>query len=86
MLYLTLEDAIGLAIENNLDLEVDRYGPLAAYWQLERSKAGGPLRGITGGSSVVNQTTSGQGVTGSDSARASSATRAAAAMVELATR
>ena len=66
MLYLTLEDAIALAIENNLDLEVDRYGPLAAYWQLQRSKAGGPLRGITGGSSVVNQTTSGQGVTGSE--------------------
>lgn len=66
MLYLTLEDVIALAIENNLDLEVDRYGPLAAYWQLERSRGGGPLRGITGGTSVVNQTTSGQGVTGSE--------------------
>ena len=65
MLYLTLEDAIALAIENNLDLEVDRYGPLAAYWQLERDKGGGPLRGITGGNTVVNQTTSGQGVAGS---------------------
>ena len=27
-LYLTLQDAIALAIENNLDLQVDRYGPL----------------------------------------------------------
>ena len=29
-LYLTVQDAIALAIENNLDLEVDRYGPVAA--------------------------------------------------------
>ena len=32
ILYLTLQDAIALAIENNLDLQVDRYGPLAAEW------------------------------------------------------
>src|SRR5258708_39137330 len=32
-LYLTVQDAIALAIENNLDLEVDRYGPLLAEWQ-----------------------------------------------------
>jgi outer membrane protein len=43
ILYLTLQDAIALAIENNLDLQVDRYGPLTAEWALERSKAGGPL-------------------------------------------
>jgi outer membrane protein len=64
-LYLTVEDAIALAIENNLDLEVDRYGPLAAEWQVERAEAGGPLRGVTGGNTVVNQATSGQGVVGS---------------------
>src|SRR5271163_425733 len=64
-LYLTLQDAIALAIENNLDLEVDRYGPLAADWQLERAEAGGPLKGVTSGNSVVNQATSGQGVVGS---------------------
>jgi outer membrane protein len=64
-LYLTLQDAISLAIENNLDLEVDRYGPLTAEWTLERMQAGGPLRGVTGGNSLVNQATSGQGVVGS---------------------
>lgn len=64
-LYLTAQDAIALAIENNLDLEVDRYGPLAAEWQLRRQRAGGPLRGVTGGNSLVNQVTSGQGVQGS---------------------
>src|SRR3954466_8478858 len=29
-LYLTVQDAIALAIENNLDLEVNRYGPVSA--------------------------------------------------------
>ena len=65
-LYLTLQDALALAIENNLDLEVDRYGPLSAEWTLERMQAGGPLRGVTSGNSLVNQVTSGQGVVGSE--------------------
>jgi outer membrane protein len=64
-LYLTVQDAIALAIENNLDLELDRYGPIASGWQLERQEAGGPLRGVTGGNSLVNQATSGQGIAGS---------------------
>lgn len=64
-LYLTLQDAIALAIENNLDLELDRYGPLNAEWSLERLQGGGPLRGVTSGNSLVNQATSGQGVLGS---------------------
>jgi outer membrane protein len=64
-LYLTVQDAIALAIENNLDLEVDRYGPLLAEWQLQRQQAGGPLRGVTSGNSLVNQATSGQGIAGS---------------------
>jgi len=65
-LYLTVQDALALAIENNLDLEVDRYGPLSAEWTLERMQAGGPLRGVTSGNSLVNQVTSGQGVVGSE--------------------
>ncbi|MBZ5595921.1 MAG: TolC family protein [Acidobacteriia bacterium] len=64
-LYLTVQDALALAIENNLDLEVDRYGPILAAWQLERQEAGGPLRGVTGGNTLVNQATSGQGIAGS---------------------
>ena len=64
-LYLTAQDAIALAIENNLDLEVDRYGPLAAEWQVERAEAGGALAGVTGRNQIVNQTTGGQGVVGS---------------------
>jgi len=65
-LYLTVQDAIALAVENNLDLEVDRYGPLGAEWSLERAQGGGPLRGVTNGNSLVNQATSGQGVLGSE--------------------
>jgi outer membrane protein TolC len=65
-LYLTVQDAIALAIENNLDLEVDRYGPLVQQWQLERFKGGGTLRGVTAGNSQVGQVASGQGVVGSE--------------------
>ena len=64
-LYLTVQDAIAVAIENNLDLEVARYGPINAEWSLERLRAGGALPGVTGGSSLANQVTSGQGVAGS---------------------
>jgi len=65
-LYLTVQDAIALAIENNLDLEVDRYGPLRAKWDLERAEGGGPLRGVTLSNSATNQAVSGQGVLGSE--------------------
>jgi outer membrane protein len=65
-LYLTVQDAIAVAIENNLDLEVDRYGPLSAEWAIQRARGGGPLRGVTNGATLVNQATSGQGVVGSE--------------------
>jgi outer membrane protein len=64
-LYLTVQDAIAVAVENNLDLEVARYGPVSAEWTLERLRAGGALAGVTGGNALANQVTSGQGVAGS---------------------
>lgn len=64
-LYLTVQDAIAVAIENNLDLEVDRYGPLRAEWDLKKVQAGGPLRGVTTANTISNQVASGQGVQGS---------------------
>src|SRR5579863_3048154 len=67
-LYMTVQDALAAAIENNLDLETDRYGPLAAEWQLERQQSGGPLRGVTGGNTLANQNASGLGVAGALSA------------------
>jgi len=65
-LYLTVQDTIALAIENNLDLEIDRYGPLTAEWSLKRAEAGGPLRGVTQQNIAQNEVTSGQGVLGSE--------------------
>ena len=63
-LYLTVADALALAIENNLNLEIDRYGPLNADAQLERAKAGGPLRGILSASAQIAAPDLGVGVNG----------------------
>jgi outer membrane protein TolC len=65
-LYLTAQDAIALAIENNIDLEVDRYNPILSAWAIQRAQAGGAARGVTGASLTSgNSVTSGQGVAGS---------------------
>ena len=45
-LYLTLQDAIALALENNLDVETERYNLVAAQTDEVRAKGGGSLRGI----------------------------------------
>lgn len=63
-LYLTVTDALALAIENNLNLEIDRYGPLLADSALERAKAGGPLRGVLAGITQIAAVDSGVGVNG----------------------
>jgi len=46
-LYLSLEDAIALAVENNLDVAISRYGPQEAQTDLQRAQAGGALRGVS---------------------------------------
>jgi hypothetical protein len=48
-IYLSLQDAIALALENNLDIELARYGPRIAEADLLRAKAGGLLRGVPTG-------------------------------------
>jgi outer membrane protein TolC len=67
-LYLTAQDAIALALENNIDIEIARYNPLISEWQLIRSQAGGPLPGIPSNASQAGAVASGQGVAGSQSA------------------
>src|SRR5450432_2121031 len=67
-LYLTAQDAIALALENNIDIEVARYNPLLSDWRLERSQAGGALPGVPSGASQAGTVASGQGVQGSQSA------------------
>ncbi len=46
-IYLSLPDAIALAIENNLDIQLERYTLPAADTELLRAKGGGLLRGLT---------------------------------------
>jgi len=45
-LYLSLSDAIALALENNLDVEIERYEFSLAEADLLRAKAGGAIQGI----------------------------------------
>jgi outer membrane protein len=64
-LYLTVQDALALAIENDLNLEIDRYGPLLAQSAYERAQAGGAFRGASNPSTSVNVIDQGLGVNGS---------------------
>ncbi len=45
-LYLSLDDAIALALENNLDVEYQRLSPAIADSDLLRARGGGVLRGV----------------------------------------
>jgi outer membrane protein TolC len=45
-LYLTLQDAIALALENNLDVEAERYNLTLARTDVTRAAGGGSTRGI----------------------------------------
>ncbi len=67
-LYLTAQDAIALALENNIDIEVARYNPILSTWQLERAQAGGALPGVPSGASQAGSVANGQGVAGSQAA------------------
>jgi outer membrane protein TolC len=44
-LYLSAQDVIALALENNLDIAVERYGPYLSREVLRRAESGGLLRG-----------------------------------------
>jgi outer membrane protein TolC len=67
-LYLTIQDAIALALENNIDLEIARYGPVLAAVRLTRAEAGGALPGVPSAAAQAGAVASGQGVLGSQSA------------------
>src|ERR1700733_10830663 len=45
-LYLTAPDVIALALENNLDIAIQRYGPFLAREVLRRAEAGNILRNV----------------------------------------
>jgi outer membrane protein TolC len=67
-LYLTAQDAIRIALENNIDIEIARYNQFALEWNVERASAGGALPGVPSTSSQAFSVASGQGVQGSQSA------------------
>ncbi len=66
-LHLTLADALALALENNLDIAVQRYIPEYSQTDLLRTKAGQSPRGFTGGVTPGGLTSGalGAGVSGS---------------------
>jgi outer membrane protein len=61
-LYLTAPDVVALAIENNIDVEVQRYGPLLAAEVLRRAQGGGALRSVGAAVAAGPQSVSLQGV------------------------
>ncbi len=61
-LYLTAQDVVALAIENNIDVEVQRYGPLLAQQVLRRAEGGGALRSVGLGVAAGPESVSLQGV------------------------
>jgi outer membrane protein len=67
-LYLTAQDAISLALENNIDIESSRYNALISVGNYTRQLAGGPLPGVPSSSSQAGSVQSGQGVAGSQAA------------------
>jgi outer membrane protein len=48
-IYLSLRDAIALALENNLDIEYARFGPRLSDANLQRAQAGQLLRNVSSG-------------------------------------
>jgi outer membrane protein len=77
-LYLSVHDAIALALENNIDLEVSRYDPISWVWRVQRAQAGGALPGVPSGAAQAASVASGQGVLGSQAAAGVSASSTSA--------
>lgn len=45
-LYLSVQDVIALVLENNIDIAIQRYGPLLSREVLRRAEGGGALRSV----------------------------------------
>jgi outer membrane protein len=74
-LYLTVQDAIAMVLENNIDIEVARYDPIAAVWQIQRAEAGESLPLSLNPSSLVGSAAPGQGVAGIETSAGVSSTQ-----------
>jgi len=85
-LYLSLQDTIALALENNLDIELQRYGAQIASASILRAQAGGLLRGATaavtqGPSGAPAQAGQATGLTTSAAAQASGASSGSGTLI-----
>ena len=76
-LYISLHDAIALALENNLVLAAFRYNFPIAQADLQRTKAGGLVNGVN--TNITQTTQSGFGASGGGGGSASSSNAAAGA-------
>jgi len=64
-LYLSLNDAIAATLENNIDIEVQRYGPRIAQTDVLRAQAGAFIRGGSTGVTSGASSATGNSVGGS---------------------
>lgn len=86
-MYLSLSDAITLALENNLDIAIARYNLPIADTDILRSKSGGALRGVNtgvltgtpGGATTTATSSIGSGATGGGAGGTSTAAGGAGA-------
>ncbi len=69
-LYLSLQDAIAAALENNIDIEIQRYGFPLAETDVLRAKAGQLLRGVSTSVTAGSAGATGASVTGTQSGNA----------------
>src|SRR5882672_10053452 len=83
-LYLSLQDTIALALENNLDIAIQRYGPLIADTSVEIAQAGGFARGVstnvTAGPNSASVSSAGTAAGTTQSATAASSNAASSAV------
>jgi len=73
-LYLSAQDVIALALENNLDIEIQRYGPLLNKEVTKRTEGGGAIRSVGVGVAAGPQSVSLTGVTVNPTAASTSLT------------
>jgi outer membrane protein TolC len=79
-IYLSMQDAIALALENNIDIEIQRYGPQIADASVLLAEAGGFARGVSTSVQSGPNSASAGGVAqngGATTAQASNATSTA---------
>ena len=79
-LYLSAQDVISLALENNLDIEIQRYGPLLTKEVTRRAQGGGLLRDVGVGIAQGPTSVSTTGVNLNASGGATSAASATASL------